>query len=218
MSTAMTTKSNRTSSKEDSARSRSNLLPGRVLIADDEHLIAAGLSANLRELGCEVIGPASNGQIAIDLARQTLPDMALLDIRMPLLDGLSAAKTIWDELGIPVVIISAYSDPQNVERCSEIGVFGYLLKPADPNGLRVSLSVAWSRAQMQKESGERIVQLERNLQNRRTVEQAKWKLVERCGISEPEAHRRLQTTARNTRSPLVDVATRVIEEDATLAD
>ncbi len=197
-------------------RTPRQMLPKRVLIADDEHLIASSLAAHLVDLGCDVVGPAANGQIAIEMARRELPDMALLDIRMPQLDGLSAAKTIWDELGIPVVIISAYSDPESVERCHDLGVFGYLLKPIDQDGLRVSLSVAWARAQSLRDSGERVIQLERNLANRRVVEQAKWKLVEAGGMSEPEAHRRLQTTARNRRAPLAEIAQAVIDDAITL--
>jgi len=192
--------------------------PRRVLIADDEHLIATGLVSMLTELGCEVIGPASNGQAAIDLARENTPDMALLDIRMPIMDGLTAARTIWGELRIPVVILSAYSDPENVELSTNIGVFAYLLKPADRDALRVTLSVAWSRSRSSLDQTDRIVQLEKNLAQRRVVEQAKWKLVERFGITEAEAHRRLQSAARNNRSPLAEVAVRVIEDGYLLKD
>ncbi|TVQ30653.1 MAG: response regulator [Phycisphaeraceae bacterium] len=192
--------------------------PRRVLIADDEHLIASGLAIMLSELGCEVIGPASNGQAAIDLARTATPDMALLDIRMPIMDGLTAARTIWGELRIPVVILSAFSDPENVDQCTNIGVFAYLLKPADRDALRVTLSIAWSRSRSSLDQTDRIVQLEKNLAQRRIVEQAKWKIVEHCSITEAEAHRRLQSAARNNRSPLSEVAERVIEEGYLLKD
>lgn len=201
-----------------SAAQKASAGPKRILIADDEHLIAASLASNVRALGCTVIGPAANGQLAIELARAERPDLALLDIRMPVVDGLAAARVIWTELGAPVVIVSAYSDPENVDDSAEIGVFGYLLKPVDADSLRVAIAVAWSRAAALRDRDTRVRQLEQNLANRRTVEQAKWKLVERHGITEPEAHRRLQTTARNSRSALVDIAQRVLDNDATLPD
>ncbi|MEC9372392.1 MAG: response regulator, partial [Planctomycetota bacterium] len=91
----------------------------RILVADDEHLIAAGVADALREMGYEVVGPVGNGEEAIRVAQEQHPDMSLLDIRMPRLDGLAAARQIWDELGSPVVIISAFSDPANVSQCED---------------------------------------------------------------------------------------------------
>src|SRR5262245_10400489 len=88
--------------------------PSKILIADDEHLVATGLAVNLRELGYTVVGPASDGEEAVELCRKYEPDMALLDIRMPRKDGLAAAEVIFRQLGIPVMIFSAYSDPQYV--------------------------------------------------------------------------------------------------------
>lgn len=183
----------------------------RILIADDEHLIVSNLSDYLGGLGFEVVGPCADGEAAVQLALEEHPDMCLLDIRMPRLDGLAAARRIWNELGTPVVIISAFSDPDDVDQCADIGVFGYLLKPIDRDGLRVAVSVAWKRWQDVREQSTRVHQLEKNLQNRRTVEQAKWRLVSESGIDEPEAHRRLQAAARNQRTPLVEIAQKVID-------
>ncbi len=185
-------------------------LPARVLIAEDEHLIAAGLAAGLKSLGCTVVGPASDGQSAIDLAIADPPDLALLDIRMPGIDGLAAAQTLWDSQQIPSVIVTAFSDPQYIERAQQTGVFGYLLKPVSIDNLRTTLSIAWSRANSQQQSSVRITQLEQTIANRRTVEQAKWKLVERYGLSEDEAHARLQQYARDHRCKLVEVANDVL--------
>ena len=89
--------------------------PVNLLIADDEHLVASGVAANLRDLGYNVVGPATDGSEAIELCRETQPDLALLDIRMPTMDGITAARTIFEELGIPVVLFSAYSDKEYVE-------------------------------------------------------------------------------------------------------
>ncbi len=189
-----------------------------VLIADDEHLIAAGLVSNVRSLGYEPMGPAGTGEQALEIARETKPDLAMLDIRMPGMGGIEVARILWEEMRTPTVIVSAYSDPESVQESSDAGVFAYLLKPVDPVSLRVTISVAWSRAQALLEHAGRVEQLTRNLNNRRTVEQAKWKLVEEQSMNEQEAHRRLQVFARSTRTSLVEIARQVLEDGLDLTD
>ena len=184
-------------------------LPKSVLVAEDEHLISANLCAHLRALGCRVVGPAPDGTAAVEIAKSELPEMALLDIRMPRRDGLETAQILW-ELGISSVVITAYSEPQYVERAQQTGVFGYLLKPVAGDLLRVALSVAWARARQTETDGKRVRQLENLLANRRIIEQAKWKLVETRRITEPEAHSFLQAEARNQRKRLIDVAASII--------
>jgi response regulator NasT len=192
------------------------------LVADDEHLIAIGIASNLRDLGHEVVGIASDGEAAVALAREQSPELALLDLRMPKLSGAEAAMILYEELGVPSIIVSAYSDQEHVARIqgygSSSGVYGYLLKPVGVDELRVSLGVARQRAAVDQHRADRISQLENNLANRRTVEQAKWKLVERLKITEPVAHDRLQRVARDRRRPLIEIARRVIENDDMLED
>jgi response regulator NasT len=120
-------------------------LPGRVLVAEDEHLVAVHLMKSLKQLGIEIVGPAANGELAIDVARKEKPDLAILDIRMPQVDGIKAAEVLWNELQIPVVILSAFSDDRYIKAATDAGVFGYLLKPAMIEDLRAALAVAWSR-------------------------------------------------------------------------
>jgi response regulator NasT len=196
--------------------------PCRALVADDEHLIAIGIASNLRDLGHEVVGIASDGEAAFALAREQSPELALLDLRMPKLSGAEAAMILYEELGVPSIIVSAYSDQEHVARIqgygSSSGVYGYLLKPVGVDELRVSLGVARQRAAVDQHRADRISQLENNLANRRTVEQAKWKLVERLKITEPVAHDRLQRVARDRRRPLIEIARRVIENDDMLED
>lgn len=198
-------------STASSGSSPAPALPERILVADDEHLIAQMLVDHLTALGCKPIGPASTGEQAIRLARTERPDLALLDIRMPELDGLGAARTIWSEFGIPVVIVSAYSEPESIARGEDLGVFGYLIKPINADDLRVSVAVAWRRWNAHKLQGSRISQLEKTLESRRLVEQAKWLLVKALTIEEPEAHRRLQEFARRERTPIAAIAQRLIE-------
>jgi response regulator NasT len=192
--------------------------PKRILVADDEHLVAVGLIAALKDLGYKVLGPASDGEQAIKQCRSDRPDLAILDIRMPGIDGLAAAETIYNELQIPVVMLSAYSDPEYVSSGNRIGVFGYLTKPVSRDQLRVGLEVAWSRYLRQSELSEEVDSLKERLKQRKVIEQAKWIIVKRKSVEEPEAMRLLQKQARNGRRPLVDVAQAVIESESLLGD
>ncbi|UCD75958.1 MAG: response regulator [Phycisphaerales bacterium] len=194
------------------------VLPRRLLIADDEHLVAAGLAANLDELGYSVIGPAANGDEAIELCRTEKPDMALLDIRMPKKDGLAAAEIIYKRMRIPVVIFSAYSDPEYVDAGNRIGVFGYILKPVTQDQLRVGISVAWSRFLDSISQSTEIRGLKERLEHRKIIEQAKWVIVKRKEVPEPEAMKLLQRQARNNRRTLVDVARSVLENEALFSE
>lgn len=186
--------------------------PRRILIADDEHLVALGVASSLGDLGYSVVGPVADGQAAVEVCRADHPDMALLDIRMPVVDGLACAATLWKELEIPSVIVSAYSTQNYVEEAQEAGVFGYLLKPITTESLRAAISIAWSRASAQAWQSKRINQLEESLAVRRTVEMAKWRIIEGRQISEAEAHSMMQRTARNERRRLIDVANEILAQ------
>jgi len=192
--------------------------PARVLVADDEHLVATGVANNLTELGFEVVGPVTSGDQAIALCNKQRPDIALLDIEMPGQSGIEVARILYDNFRIPVVIFSAYSDPDYVNDGNDAGVFGYLLKPVTQDQLRVGISVAWNRFRDAFGKSEAIDQLERRLDERKIVEQAKWIIVQRKHVTEPEAHRILQRQARNNRRPLIDVARSIIESDSVLSD
>jgi AmiR/NasT family two-component response regulator len=192
--------------------------PKTLLIADDEHLVASGLAASLRELGYTVIGPAADGEEAIELCSSAKPDMALLDIRMPKKDGLEAAEVVFKQLLIPVVIFSAYSDQEYVEAGNRVGVFGYLLKPVTQDQLRVGISVAWGRFLDHISQSTEINHLKERLESRKIVEQAKWVLVQRKNVSEPEAMRLLQRQARNNRRTLIDVAKSLLENEELFND
>jgi response regulator NasT len=159
-----------------------------------------------------------DGRAAVELARQDPPDLAILDIRMPEMDGLAAAELLWNEFSVPTIIVSAFSDKRYIESAQEIGVFGYLLKPVSTENLRVTLAIAWARATSHEVQRKRIAQLETTLTNRKIVEQAKWLLIEREGLSEPEAHAKLQRTARNNRRPLIEVALEILDADPGAAD
>lgn len=185
--------------------------PERILVADDEHLVAAGLRTQLVDLGYTVIGPASDGGHAIELARSEEPDLALLDIRMPHVDGIAAGEIISTELNIPVIMVSAFSDPDYLRACNKFRTFGYLLKPVTPDELRVTIEIAWGRWLDLLAQQDDVNRLKARLEDRKIIEQAKWQLVKTQGIAEPEAMRLLQRQARNSRRPLVEIAREIVQ-------
>ena len=187
--------------------------PRSVLVADDEHLLARNLANDLSELGYTVVGPARNGLVAIELARLHKPDIVLMDIRMPELDGLEATKVIFEELGIPVVILSAFSDPAYLRAGVKIGVFGYLLKPITLDELRVSLTLAWSRYITHKSLSSEVESLKLKLEQRKIIEKAKGLMMRTMNITEDEAMRALQKQARDLRKPMADLAKSILDAD-----
>lgn len=191
-------------------------LPASVLVAEDELLLAQSIESDLNELGCQVIGPASNGRKAVDLAREHRPELALLDMRMPEMDGLVATDELWTKMNIPVVILSAYSDREYVERATVLGVFGYLLKPVSLDDLRVTLAVAWSRFQAHSGLAQNVTLLERRLEDRKIIERAKGILMQNLSLSEPEAMRRLQKQARDSRRPMIELAKSLLDAQGLL--
>ena len=118
--------------------------PRTVLIVENEHLAAMHLVRCIEKIDIQIVGPASNAEKALQLAESDKPDLAVVDIRMPGIDGLQVAKDLFDQHHIPVIILSAFSDPQYIKQASATGVFGYLLKPAMLDDLRVNLAIAWS--------------------------------------------------------------------------
>ena len=189
--------------------------PQRVLVAEDEHLVATNLTMMLGDLGYTVL-LATDGQEAVDLARSAKPDIALLDIRMPHRDGLSAAKELHEELGLPVVILSAYSESAEVNGAQQAGVFGYMVKPVQREQLRVGLDIAWNRFTLHQAEAEEARKLRKRLEERRLIEQAKWAMVSGKGMTEPDAMKALQKRARDSRTQLVDVAAAVLKELGTV--
>lgn len=206
---AVMTESARNVSERAVSRRKLPLKPERVLVADDDHLIAKSIAAWLRSLGYTPVGPARDGKVALELAAGEPVDLAVLDNRMPVMSGLEAARHLWEGHAIPTVIVSAYSDEESVQEAAACGVFGYLVKPATVESLKVAITVAWAKAMREAEQTGRISQLEENLRHRRVVEEAKWRLVEQYGLSEADAHARMQRAARDARAQLIRIAERL---------
>ncbi|MEE2912251.1 MAG: response regulator [Planctomycetota bacterium] len=211
-----------TSPRENSTKSSNSKIldipdsPSRVLVADDELLVAKGIMTLLTSLGFEVVGPCKNGEEAIATCREDRPDIALLDIKMPVLDGMQAAQTIFYELDIPVVMLTAFSDDTYLRNCTAAGVFGYLLKPTSSEQLGAGLGVAWQRYLDHIEQRSQISDLKQRLDDRKLIEQAKWIIVQRKSISEPDAMKMLQKQSRSSRKSMAAVARAVIDSDGLL--
>ncbi len=190
--------------------------PATVLIADDELLVAQGIMTVLQSIGYEVLGPYKNGKEAVQACKETPPDIALLDIQMPAMDGMKAAHVIFHELNIPVVMLTAYSDDTYLKNSHAAGVFGFLLKPASKEQLCAGLSIAWQRFIDHMTQRSQIIDLKERLEDRKLIEKAKWIIVQRKKVSEPNAMKMLQKQSRNSRKSLASVARAVIDSDGLL--
>lgn len=180
----------------------------RILIAEDEAIIRMGLKAMLQEMGHEVYA-AADGREALRLARQFEPDMAILDIKMPKTDGLQAAQTLARIQPMPILLLTAFSQADLVERATELPIQGYLLKPVLAPELSAAIAVATKRFAESKALEAENAELEEKLETRKLVEKAKGKLMER-GLSEEEAYHVLQQHARANRLTLKEVAEAVL--------
>jgi response regulator NasT len=190
--------------------------PYRVLIADDEKSVAAGLQNQLESLGYDVAAVVNDGRRAIELCRRILPDVAFLDIEMPGLDGLSAAREIAADPGTPVIILTAHGHPNLVDQAVEDGVISYLLKPATTPSLHAAVQVAVARAREMKTLQSDVSQLKLALRERKLIERAKGILMTRKQLSEGEAFRLLQRQSQDRRMPMAKLAESIIQADELL--
>jgi response regulator NasT len=186
----------------------------RILVAEDETIIRLDLRALLETAGFEVCAEARDGEEAVELARQTAPDLALLDVNMPRLDGIDAARRILEERPIPIVIVTAYGERELVERAVEAGVFGYLVKPFRETDLLPAIATARARHEELLAVRDEAASLADALAARKAIERAKGLLMVREGLSEQEAFQRLRKASQISGKPLRVVAEALI---ATLA-
>jgi AmiR/NasT family two-component response regulator len=183
----------------------------RILIAEDEAIIRLDLKEMLTELGHEVIAEAADGATAVKLARRKPPDLAILDIKMPVMDGLKAAKVMTDEHLCPVLILTAFSQKGYVEEAVNAGAIGYLVKPFERKDLEPAIQVAIARyAELRKASGE-AENLKARLEDRKFVEKVKGLLMQR-GMTEPEAFRSIQKRAMDQGISLRSAAEGILKE------
>ena len=189
----------------------------RVLVAEDDPLIARGLAERLRMLGHEPIGPVNDGEQAVATAKESHPDLYLFDIEMPNVDGLAAAARLADEgLRRPVVVITGVDDPSLVERSIASGVSAYLTKPIDVRELEAAIELAHLRQAEFEALEAEVGRAQQALEDRKLVERAKGLLMSALQLSEQDAFRRLQKTARERNLRLAEVARRIVEQQSLL--
>ena len=184
--------------------------PARILIADDEAIRLMSLRAQLTTLGMEVVAEATTGREAVTLARETSPDVAILDIKMPEGDGIDAARAITTVRPIPIILLTAYSDPALIERAAAAGVFAYLVKPVAVEDLLPAILTARARFGEFQELRKEVVTMSEALQARKLIERAKGILMDRLRISEAEAFRRMQVQSQRENKRLVEIARAII--------
>jgi response regulator NasT len=182
----------------------------RVVIAEDEAIIRLDLRETLEEEGYEVVGECGRGDRAVELVRELRPDLAILDVKMPHMDGLSAARVIGEERICGVLMLTAFSQREVVEEARDAGALAYLVKPYQKSDLIPAIEVAIGRfRELQQLSGE-IDSLAGQLEARKVIDRAKGLLIDECGMKESEAFSFIQRTAMSERSRMRDVAERVI--------
>ncbi len=182
----------------------------KILIADDETLIAMSLTTMLQNIGHRVVARARSGQEAVDKAREFSPDLVLMDIKMNDMDGLEASRRILAEKPAPIVILTAFSQKDLIEQADAIGVSGYLVKPVSENDLLPAITLARSRFVQLRALETEVGDLKEALRSRKLVEQAKGILMEKEGLTEAEAFKRIQQQSRNQNIPMARLAEAII--------
>jgi len=182
----------------------------KIIVADDESIIRLGLKGMVTELGYEPY-LASNGREALNLARTIDADLALLDINMPMTDGLEAAKVIAKKYPMPIIFLTAYGQQELIEKAAQLPIHGYLIKPVNERDLAAAIGVALARFHEQQQALREAEKLREDLETRKIVDRAKGILIDR-GMSENEAYQYLQRQARDSRTSMREVAEKIRSE------
>ncbi|GAA1759930.1 ANTAR domain-containing response regulator [Nostocoides vanveenii] len=182
----------------------------RIVVAEDEALIRLDLVEMLGEAGYDVVGQASNGEQAVEMALELTPDLVIMDVKMPVMDGLSAADEIGKQRLCPVIMLTAFSQTELVERARDAGVMAYIVKPFTAADLAPAINIALSRWAELKELEKEVADLGEALETRKAVERAKGVLMKKLKLSEADAFRWIQKTAMDRRLGMKEVAEAVI--------
>ena len=188
----------------------------RAIVAEDEALIRMDIVETLREGGYDVVGEAANGEEAVALARELKPDVVVMDVKMPIMDGITAAEHIAKERLAPVVLLTAFSQTELVERARDAGAMAYVVKPFTPADLLPAVEIAASRYVEIKALESEIADITERMETRKQVERAKGILMEKMQLNEPEAFRWIQKTSMDRRLTMREVAEAVIDQMGSL--
>jgi two-component system, response regulator PdtaR len=184
----------------------------KIVIADDEALICMDLREMLEEAGHEVVGIGSDGVEALNLVKEKKPDLVILDVKMPRLDGIQAARMIAHDNLAPVVLLTAFGDEDMIEKAKKSMVFGYVMKPVEEKTLFPAIQIAVSQYRQKKDMVDRVKNMERELAARKIVDRAKGLLMDYYHITEEDAYRRMQQTSMKRGITIADVAQKVVKE------
>lgn len=182
----------------------------RIVVADDESVICMDLREMLSNLGYLVVGDAGDGRSAVNLARELRPDVVLMDVMMPDMDGIEAARILTEERIAPVVLLTAYSQRDLIDRAKAVGVVGYLVKPIQESDLAPAIEVALARFQEFRALEKEVDNLQDQLDTRKLVDRAKGILMDSQGLTEAAAFRRIQKMSMNTRKSMKEIAQAII--------
>ncbi|HCJ48255.1 MAG TPA: response regulator [Microbacterium sp.] len=186
--------------------------PRRVVVAEDESLIRLDIVEILRDSGFDVVGEAGDGETAVQLATELRPDLVIMDVKMPVLDGISAAEKLSKNHVAPVVLLTAFSQKELVERASEAGALAYVVKPFTPNDLLPAIEIALARYEQIITLEAEVADMVERFETRKLVDRAKGLLNEKMGLSEPDAFRWIQKASMDRRLTMQDVAKAIIEQ------
>ncbi len=185
--------------------------PLKIVIADDESVIRMDLKEILQEAGHEVVGETANGRRAVAIVRETSPDLVIMDIKMPDMDGVEAARLIAADHLAPVLLLTAFDDAELIERAKDAGVLAYLVKPVEEKNLFPAMEIALSRWQEMQSLEEELFAMRDSLETRKLLDRAKGILMQAHNISEAEAYRRMQRYSMEKRLSLKEVASAVVK-------
>lgn len=188
-----------------------------VIVAEDESLIRMDVIETLKDNGFTVVGEAGDGEKAVELAREHQPNVVVMDVKMPLLDGISAAEILSKEKICPVVLLTAFSQRELVERATEAGALAYVVKPFGPNDLIPAIEIALSRYQQLTALEDEVADLADRLETRKVLDRAKGILNDTMGLTEPEAFRWIQKASMDRRLTMREVAQTVVDQLAEAA-
>ena len=203
-----------TESPEASTPAPSSAPAKTVVVAEDEALIRMDIAEMLRDAGYNVVAEAENGQRAVELAREFTPDLVLMDVKMPVMDGITAAEQIAEERIAPVVLLTAFSQRELVERAREAGAMAYVVKPFTVDDVVPAIEIAMSRFEEISALENEVADMKEQFATRKLVERAKSLLQTKMGLSEPEAFRWIQKTSMDRRLSMREVAEVIINQVA----